>query len=94
MRNCCNGLGEILVHVRASGGDVFQEENIMSTENGRGPTWMNHGGKRIIFVDYSHMSGPELVDLIKKARAEIIAATIFTWILLKSRKRSGMHGLG
>ena len=46
----------------------------MSSMNGRGPTWINHGGKRVIFVDYSHMSGPELVDLIKNARAEIIAA--------------------
>ena len=40
----------------------------------RGPSWINHAGKRIFFVDYSSLSGQELVDLVKKARAEIIEA--------------------
>jgi hypothetical protein len=46
----------------------------MNPAKDRGPTWLDYAGKRIIFVDYSYMSGPELVDLIKKARAEIVGA--------------------
>ena len=46
----------------------------MMAQPERAPIWIPHGGKRIIFVDYSNLQGQELIDLIKAAREEVLGA--------------------